>query len=338
MTGGLPHSYHRESGDVLDAVLSNSRDSILLLTVGGSIEYASGGAAALLGCPKLEKALGTPWLDYWPVEARDSVRQAVDAAGEGRRVEFTAATRSGGEEGCWWDVAISPVRDSSDAITHLLAVATDVTGRRRVVRDERRRREEAERNASRAGDVAREMRHRLKNQLAVIGAVAKLLARHTHDAKDLAKKLEDKLISLARAQDILFFAGDDTFSAEKAVKEVLNASGAGDQVTVADIPEVPLPQEAVQQIALILGELQTNALKYGALSQGGGRIELSGRMTDGVLQLIWREHCAGIIAPSGAENGGILLVKRLGSAGQSRPDITWHEDGIQVTFYVRTEN
>lgn len=333
--GGLPDAYARESGDVLAAVLANSRDSILLLTVDGIIEYASGGATVLLDCPVLDKAIGRPWIGFWPPDTRDKVIDAVEGAGSGNRTEFEAKTSPSDHEPCWWEVAISPVRDAGGAVTHLLAVATDVSGRKLVMRDERRRREEAEREASHAGAVAQEMRHRLKNQLAVVGAVAKLLARHSASALELAAKLQDKLIAIARAQDILISAHDTGLTAPHAVNEVLRASGAGDRVEVREIPDVDLPQESVQQLALILSELQTNALKYGALAQDGGRIELSGRLRDAVLELSWCERCATQISPSTQSNGGFQLIKRLGSAGRSQPAISWHDDGIQVDFYVR---
>lgn len=332
--GGLPDRYQTESGDVLDAVLANSRDAILLMDVDGVIEYASGGARRLLNRPQTDDALGTAWQAYWPGDAQDRLLEAFDDARGGERTEFEGHTVGPDDQACWWQVAISPVRDTGGTITHLLAVATDVTGRKRV-RDERRLREEAEREADRAGDIAREMRHRLKNQLAVIGAVAKLLARHSDDTRELALKLEDKLVSLARAQDIVTLHRDKPIAARDAIEQVLEASGAGDQVRVGHVPEVELPQESVQQLALVLGELQTNALKHGALVCDGGQIELSGEIVDQVLEVRWHEHCALPVSAPEKGNGGFQLISRLGSAGSKKPVIGWNDHGIEVDFYVR---
>lgn len=190
--------------------------------------------------------------------------------------------------------------------------------------------------ARRDEELKREMRHRFKNQLAVIGALAKLFARHTEGARELAIKLEQKLVTLAQAQDVLSESGGGPIAAPEAIARVLHASAAGEQVQFTGCPEVLLGDEAIQQLALLLGEVRTNASAHGALTRSGGRIELSGSLQDSVLTLLWREFCTRPVVPPAGDGGGFQLIRRLGSTGGKQANIAWHGLGIIVEFHVRT--
>ena len=202
--------------------------------------------------------------------------------------------------------------------------------------DDRQRRVEAERKAGFAEDVAREMRHRLKNQLAVVGSVSKLLARHTDDAKELVQKLEEKLIALSHAQDLLTVHRDDPITSRDAIDQVLAASGAGDHIECLDIPDVTLGHDAVQQLALILNELQTNSLKYGSLRDETGRITLSGSREGRSLSLVWHEDCDRPIEEPERHGAGTQLITRLGSTNDAAASFEWHPRAVTVTFHLRT--
>lgn len=336
MAADFHERFQGEAGAVLDAILAHDRDGIVMLTTTGDIEFVSRGGLGQLVADTGQAAIGSAWRLVWPEADRMAIDRAIAAAADGQSSRFESTNFVDGSRR-WWDVIVCPVRNPAGEIAHLVAIATDVTARRAAARDDRLRREEAEREAGFAGDVARELRHRLKNQLAVIGAVAKLLARHTETARDLAFKLEGKLISLARAQDLLTVHRDQSVPANEAVAQVIEASGAGEQICVAPIPPAGLSDESIQTLALVLGELQTNALKHGALKDDGGTVNLSGTAEDQVLTLCWRENCRGKVTPAEAGNGGFQLIRRLGATGSRRPSIEWHEHGICVRIHIRAE-
>lgn len=328
--------YRAEAGDVLDAILTHSRDCIKLLTINGEIEFASNSAANALGIGQASEAIGKSWRQFWPIDVHGRLDAAIAAAATGTSTRFDGETRDATGRVRVWEVTISPVRGVDRTITHLLAVSSDITPQVQAAEHGRERWENAERKAGQADVVTRELRHRLKNQLAVVGAVAKLLARHTGDAKELARKLEEKLIALARAQDLLTIMRAEPIGAREAVEQVLRASGAGERVEIGPLPDTMLPDESVQQLALILNELQTNALKHGALADHGGRVRLSGRDRGGALSLRWEEHCERPVSPVEQGGGGFQLIQRLGSAAGHHPSIDWTAEGIQVDFHIRT--
>lgn len=338
MNSAFLERYRAEAGDVLDAILTHSRDCIKLLNRAGELEFVSASATSAFGLADASEAIGQPWRDYWPESERGALDAAVLAATRGASARFDGATRTDEGQERFWEVTVSPVRGDGGAITHLLAVSTDVTAQWEAARRDRQRLQRAEAQAGFAGDVAREMRHRIKNQLAVVNALVKVLARHTVSARDLARKLEEKLISLAQAQDLLTIRRDSPLTACQAVSEVLKASGAGDRVDAPDIPDETVPDESVQQLALLLGELETNALKHGAFQNESGSVRLLGS-TEGegdALTLRWEEDCGRPVSPVETGNGGFQLIRRLGAAGGRQPRITWRPNGIVVEFHVRT--
>lgn len=336
MNSGSLERYRAEATDVLDVILTHSRDCIKLLTIGGELEYVSASARNALGLTDNSEAIGRAWRSFWPESERAKLDGAVISAAAGISARFDGATPGADGAARFWEVTVSPVRGGDRLITHLLAVSTDVTAQMAAAEDSRRELERAGEQMGFARSVSRELGHRLKNQLAVVGAVAKLLARHTGDAKELTRKLDDKLYALARAQDLLNFHRDEPIGAREAVEQVLDASGAVELIEIGELPDDPLPDESVQQLALILGELQTNALKHGALCDFGGQDRLSGETDGGVLTLRWREECGHPVTPVEDGGGGFQLIKRLGSAGGWHPVSGWHNNGIVVEFHART--
>ena len=327
--------YADQSQDVLAAILTQSRDCIKLVDLDGKLEYFNANGLEAFGFTDPDEVVGNTWRDLWPEENRGYIDTALDAAKQGQTYQFEARCPNRFGEDRWWDVSVSPVAVSHGQITHFLAISRDVTPQTLLRRSEQERREAAEQKASFASDMAREMRHRFKNQLAVIGAIAKLLARHTDSARELASKLEEKLYALAQAQDLLTDSNDQPIPADDAVRRVLAASAEGDQVQVVECPDALLGDEAIQQLALLLNELQTNALKHGALRSPGGRIQLTGSASDDVVTIRWHERCVEPVFAPEQGNGGFQLIRRIGAVGAKQPSIAWDSHGIIVEFHLR---
>jgi len=81
-------------------------------------------------------------------------------------------------------------------------------------------------------------------------------------------------------------------------------------------PEVDLAAEATQPVAMVLHELATNAAKYGALSNGHGRVEVRWRRplhgrAGGTLVLEWRETGGPPITALNAAGFGTSVIRDL---------------------------
>lgn len=320
--------------NVLAAILDQSQDCIKLVSTGGELEYMNANGQRAMGIADFDSVGGQLWWSLWPEESRDRVERAVHQACLGHTTRFEGFCPTASGESRWWDVSVSPVRDEQGKISHVLATSRDITPSVNERLYERRLREEAEGKARHSEDVAREMRHRLKNLLAVVSAVAKMVARYSKDVSSFSASFDDKMTSLARAQDLIASRYGTSSGVAEAVARALDASGAGERIEVGEMPDAALSDQAVQQLALILGELQTNALKHGVLSDDGGRVSLAAEAADKHVTFYWVESGGSVSGAPDHEGAGIVLIKRLGTVPGAASMIDWTDQGLAVTFHL----
>jgi two-component sensor histidine kinase len=165
----------------------------------------------------------------------------------------------------------------------------------------------------------RELSHRMKNLIALVQAVVAQSMRGATDVEAVREVLSRRLVALGNAHDILLGGAVGRASlaaiARSGVGVLEDASG---RVEVAG-PDVEVGAKAALQVALMLHELTTNAVKYGALSVPDGRVAVSWSVREGngepVLRLAWREHGGPAVEPPARKGFGTRLIER-GLTGQ----------------------
>ena len=115
---------------------------------------------------------------------------------------------------------------------------------------------------------------------------------------------------------------------------LLGQSGGGERIFLGPIPALPLVDQEIQVLALLLGELQTNSLKYGALRDTDGSVSLTFVRKDRLVSMHWQEECAHRVEPSDREGAGFHLIKRLGSGGGCQAQLNWLPYGLAVNVHV----
>lgn len=154
-----------------------------------------------------------------------------------------------------------------------------------------------------------ELRHRVKNAFTAAQALATLALPREH-----ASSLSTRLSALARAHDLI----DRKLATEASIMLADLVEGelepyrieAPDRVSIAG-PPVVLPSATAIALGLVLNELATNALKYGALSTVRGEIAIRWTVSRGRLTLSWQESGGPAVQASAAESFGSRLLKRL---------------------------
>lgn len=157
-----------------------------------------------------------------------------------------------------------------------------------------------------------ELQHRSNNLLAVVQSITNqtlMESRSISSARDL---LRGRLEALARANRQL----TKTSHASVDLREIVNLEMEpfADRATIQGATITLGPQQA-QSVTLVLHELITNAIKYGALSTPAGKVGLSWSVSgvDGnrVLTLNWREHDGPPVVAPDREGFGTTLLKAI---------------------------
>lgn len=148
-----------------------------------------------------------------------------------------------------------------------------------------------------------EIEHRSKNVLAVITS----LIRQTVQDKDVADTLIGRMCAVSDTHGVL----DDT-GAETATLRALFVTGVARPYGAARIelngPDVLLGANHVRALRLVIHELATNALKYGALSTPQGKVKVTWQCEGDRVSIDWRELDGPKVAAPGSYNFGSRLI------------------------------
>ena len=114
------------------------------------------------------------------------------------------------------------------------------------------------------------------------------------------------------------------------VQNVLETLQSPDRFALDGEPVVIGPR-AVLSLSLILHELSTNALKYGAWSQTGGHVDVAWKTVDGALHLRWKEtNGPAVLAPERKGFGSKLI--NLGLTGSGGTTLHYGPTGFEADF------
>ena len=187
--------------------------------------------------------------------------------------------------------------------------------------------------------LAGEMSHRVKNLLAIAAGLTEITSRTTSSTEQMARELIGRLTALGRAHDLVrpLPAGQGTAALLGDLLSVLLAPyddlGAfSGRIRVA-VERMGVGETAAGSLAMVVHELATNSLKYGALSTDVGTLDVTTQTSGNSLDLIWMERGGPIVGtPPEGEGFGSKLMQRTVS-GQLGGSIEhdWSEGGLIVT-------
>ncbi len=301
--------------------------------------------AAGIGALELDIAAGTvigskEFWKIWGLTARESVHISVlekivipeDAAvrsSEETRKSGTAAPhveyrikRPDTGEIRWLSRHVDFVFDASGKPEKMFGIVQDITDRK-----------EAE---LRQWVLTHEMEHRMKNILAMVSAIASQTLRNT-DLETARVVFRDRLKALASAHDILNHTRWTNASMHQVVQSAIAAFPA-DRISVSGPPLAITPKMALS-MALAVNELGTNAVKYGALSQPGGKAQITWRLEsgaedqDGKLVWEWRERGGPVVSKPTRQGFGSILIERvLGADFGGTMAIEFEPEGVSCVL------
>jgi two-component system CheB/CheR fusion protein len=251
--------------------------------------------------PLTEADIGRPLAQLesdLPLEAlQEDARRVLNGLGAAdRRIED-------GPREATYAVRTFPCRDADGAVTGVIVTLADVSA--------------LSRSEHRQNQHLSEFQHRLRNSLAVMRSLVTRTAETSPSVEEYASHLQGRLGAFARTQAIVTRDTAAGVDLEYLVAEELQTYRAreGEQVGIEG-PVIRLTAKAADTFGLAVHELATNAVKFGALSNGRGHIHVDwqvARDAPGAPRLAfhWRESGVTIASVGERRRGfGMELLER----------------------------
>jgi len=267
------------------------------------IQFYNDAYRATMGPERHPSALGARGRECWD-EIWDIIGPQIDdvMAGKGSTWNvdhLVPVTRHGRREDVWWTYSYGPI-DLDGKVGGVLVVCNDVT---------------SEHRAREALDlVNHELQHRVKNTLAVLSAVASQTFRD-NSSKAALDIYQARLAAFGRAHDLLTASHWAETPLHDVVQTALAPYRTGEGRFEVSGPATIVGSRQALSLSLAIHELATNAMKYGALSEPGGRIAITWDKADGdgepTFVFTWRETGGPAVSPPSSTGFGSRLITRV---------------------------
>ncbi|SFK17243.1 sensor histidine kinase [Caulobacter sp. UNC279MFTsu5.1] len=314
MTKSVSASAPSLSPHLAASILDSLVDGFILLDRNLTVLLINRAALAMEG-RQAQDILGLSHEQAWP-EAyfeplRDLYRQAIKS-GEPVTLEREWPTRDGGL--AWMELRILPTAEG------LVLLYRDVTKRKRGI-------EQLEL-------MVRELNHRVKNNLATVQSLAAQTFRGAEDLPAARAAFMARLMALSKAHDVLTRQQWEGSQLAEIAREVIlpNIIDAG-RLRLAG-PKVSLHPPLALALSMALHELTTNAMKFGALSNERGYIDLRWSCPDPqTVEIVWQERDGPTVAPPQRQGFGVRLLQRSLAADLRGPvNLDYRPEGLVCTI------
>jgi len=233
---------------------------------------------------------GEPWEDTFPLRGRDGTYR-------------------------WFLSRAVPIRDGAGRIVRWFGTNTDITELRQ------------------AQDVQRmltgELSHRVKNMLATVQAIAVQTLRHNSNPVEFVGNFGGRIQSMARVHALLSSSNWQAADLRDVIRDQLLLGPTDETRVTAWGPSVALPPQIATQVAMILHELGTNSLKYGALSKADGVVSIGWSVEGNAVRLHWSER-GGPPAQAPVKRGfGAALIEQSAKSAGGSAHMSMEADGVR---------
>jgi two-component sensor histidine kinase len=193
--------------------------------------------------------------------------------------------------------------------------------------------------------LAGEMSHRVKNLLAIASALAGVTSRSTTTAEEMSRDLIRRLVALGRAHDLVRpIPGQENNALLGDLLTILLAPydgmGAFQPRIRVSVPKIGIGEAAASALALVVHELATNALKYGAISAPTGTLDISGTIQDKDVVILWVERGGPHLGtpPEALGFGSRMVTRSMSRQLGGSISFDWSKEGLIVTLRMRQDH
>jgi PAS domain S-box-containing protein len=293
------------------------------------LSHRSNNAAQILGFDPKQGCSATQFLAHVHPDDRGRVRAFVHGVRPDKpsyAITFRFIRLDGRE--VWLEETSRAEFDAAGRPVCLKGLTVDIT--------ERKRAEEHQ------DLLISELDHRVKNVLARVAVVALYTRQGSRSMDEFVQALDSRIQSMADAHALLSHSRWLGVGLADLVRRQL-APYTTTTNTVIGGPDITLSAAATQGVAMVLQELVTNAVKYGALSTSNGRVTVgwerrSVREAGVRLVIAWRETGGPpTTAPSRSSYGTNLIRGLIPRELGGTVDLVFASDGVCCDIEIPLE-
>jgi PAS domain S-box-containing protein len=315
----------------LSAIIEGSLNEVLVMDAETlRFSYANRAALANLGYTTEELSSMT-LMDIKPELTPARLAELLEPLRSGRGGSATLAAVNRRKDGSTYEVFLSVQAVGSGADRSFVSIGLDFSERTRLERELEERLAERE-------TLLRELHHRTKNNLQVVGSLLSIEAGELEDEKSRAalRDMGRRVETMAMAHELIY-KSDSLSRIELGpyLRDIaaLAIEGAGPSRRIElefGSPRIEAAIETASPLGIVVNELVTNSIKHGFRDGRGGKIRLSlERSGGGPLALKYADDGEGLppdFDPDRAGHIGMILIQSL-VKGQLRGTMSYAGEG-----------
>ena len=214
------------------------------------------------------------------------------------------------------DFVYQPIRNADGLVVGIFVEGRDVIDRVRAAEHQQL--------------LINELTHRVKNTLTTVQSIVSQTLRSSGSQEEARVFIERRLIALSRAHDLLTGENWQDASLHEIVAQTAEPFRSHRDRIHARGPEIRLSPRMALDLAMVLHELVTNAVKHGALSNATGETDLTWsvdrRSEPPRLTMRWEERGGPSVQVPMRRGFGTRLIERGFAHGEVR--IAFAPNGI----------
>jgi two-component sensor histidine kinase len=168
-----------------------------------------------------------------------------------------------------------------------------------------------------------------------VQAIAQQTMRSTTDPEEFSRRFAGRLQSLARVHALLTEATWDGADLRELIRDQLLHGPVDETRLTAWGPAVYLQPQMALHIALMLHELGTNSIKYGALSASKGWVAINWTLMGDVLNLQWVERGGPIVSAPSRRGFGTILIEQSARSEGGKAEQLIEPEGLTWKISIR---
>lgn len=317
-----------ESERVGRAIMESASEAVVVCDRTGVVTHANPAAKSIASAPAIGLAFEDAFqLAFAPdaaaMHASDFVAIAL-TGGTLRGIEASVSINGRARDLL---ISAAPLRPARGAPAGCIVTLVDLTDRKTLEK--------------RQSLLMSELDHRMKNMLALVQAISMRTLGHSESLADFGERFSQRLAALAATQNLLAEKAWEGLNVHELIRAELAPYVATDGPRVEIVGDmVEISRDSAVALGLVVHELVTNAVKYGALSNETGRIFVRVTRDEAdALEIAWEEKGGPPVSPPKRRGFGQAVIARgLGSGNGSSADVEFRREGVVCRMRLPAES